>query len=407
MVMGRRQWALLALALLPLLVLACGETYSGSGYHTAPVATGTPTLGGIAGAYLDAELAAQDREHAEALATASAANHHLTVQAAQSVEDNAQAALQAATEATHQAIDHAGTMQVLDFNATAQMVAFDGTATAQARYETATAQSEVDNATATAQARYLTATTNAQRSTATARADWLTATAAAHQENQTATADAYYWQQTVAADRVTSTSVAVTATSEARAAERERLTQPLRTFGPWVVGALGIVGGGYIVWRFAVVAEIQGRQIRRDERGDAPIYAAGDAAAITLHDPDRSFWGTTTIIDGEVTVHETAPTPQHQARLVAGDQALDMLTRGSLNTEGCPSGFTRRQRASVAQRLVGPGRSQQGRGRGAIAGLRSVQVIEDLSQATRAGMIPPMLAAHAERDWIEGEWVDV
>ena len=34
-------------------------------------------------------------------------------------------------------------------------------------------------------------------------------------------------------------------------------------------------------------------------------------------------------IDGKVVeVHETAPSPDYQARVVAGDQALDIMTRG-------------------------------------------------------------------------------
>ena len=114
------------------------------------------------------------------------------------------------------------------------------------------------------------------------------------------------------------------------------------------------------------------------------------------------------VIDGKVvTVHETAPTPEFQARLVAGDQAVDMLTRGALNSDGRQQGrFTPRQRANVAQRLVGPGQQQQRPGQKAVRGLRSVQIIQDLSHATRIGMVQPLLADHAERDWIEGEWVD-
>jgi hypothetical protein len=419
---NRRRWALLVLALMPMLaLLGCGEAYPGSGYSSSPVATATPTLGGIAGAYLEAEEAENRLQEAEDLATVQAAQHQATAAVVQATMNAAASDADAAREwaaaqstATAQAISSHATIVALNIQATAQSAAFEATQTALFRYETATAQAAVAYATATAQtgnayatataqAQGLTATAEAQRATATTQAGQLTATAVTYRDNQTATADAHHWQQTVAAGNVTATSVAITATAQARVSERERLTHPLRTYGPWVLMTISVVAIGYIAWRFITVIEIRLRTLKRDARGDAPIYASGDGRAITLYDPDRNFWAGATIIDGQVIkVYETAPSASHQARLVAGDQAVDLVTRGPLDGER-QRPFTRRQRMGVARRLLAPPPQPQG----GIPGLRGVRVLRSVGQATSAGVIPPALAGSIEKDWIEGEWTEV
>ena len=411
----QRRWAFLALALVPMLaLLGCGEAYSGSGYRTSSVATSTPTLGGLAGAYYEAAQAEQELERAAAEATASAANSALTVQAAQSADDNAQAILDAAAAATSLAVDHNLTVQASNLNATAQTGAYRATATAQMEHATATAQASMENATATAQANdsYATATAQAQRATATvesqrttatSEARHMTAAAVAYNDGQTATADALNWTATARAVGLTATADAFTATAQARASDRERLTHPLRTYGPWMLMVVVVMAVGYVTWRFITVIEIRLRALKRDARGDAPIYASGDGRAITLYDPDRNFWAGATIIDGQVIeVYETAPSASHQARLVAGDQAIDLVTRGPLDGEGRRP-FTRRQRTNVAQRLLAPPPQPQA----GIPGLRGVRVLRSVGQATSAGVIPPALAGSIEKDWIEGEWTEV
>jgi hypothetical protein len=183
--------------------------------------------------------------------------------------------------------------------------------------------------------------------------------------------------------------------------QRQRLTHPLRTFGPWVLLVASVVSIGYIAWRLVTVLEIRLRALKRDARGDAPVYAAGSGRAITLFDPDRNFWAGATIIDGQVIqVYDTAPSPDYQARVVAGDQAVDLVTRGPLEGQ---RPFTRRQRTRVARRLSSTGpRQQQG-----VPGLRRVHVLRNIGQASSAGVIPPTLAGSIERDWVEGEWEEI
>jgi hypothetical protein len=86
--------------------------------------------------------------------------------------------------------------------------------------------------------------------------------------------------------------------------------------------------------------------------------------------------------------------------LVAGDQAVDLMTRGSLDNGGQA---TKRQRTRAAKRLAAPSSQRQG----GAPGLRGVRVVRNVGQATRAGVIPPALAGHVEKDWIEGEWEEV
>jgi hypothetical protein len=377
----QRRWVFLALALLPVLaLLGCGETYPGSAYpQPRPVVTVSPTLGGLAGAYLEAELAAGQREQAEAQATAQAALMVLTVQAADDAADAAQSAFQAQSQATARAIDARATIQVLDAQATAQAIALEATRTAEARHGTATAQAEITHVTATAAAWEATAASAAGHATATSVAGQATETAQAH-----------LWQQTVAAGHVTATAQARQQEQEEMDLRRARLTQPLRTFGPWVLLILSVIAIGYIGWRLIIVLEIRLRQLKRNA-----LYASGDErGAVTLLNLERFFWGSATIIDGEVVTHEPPPTPELQARVVAGDQAVEMMTRNS----GDHRPFTRRQRARVAKRLSGPTRT------GGVPGLRTVHVLRSVDQATRAGILPPALAHNVEKDWIEGEW---
>jgi chemotaxis protein histidine kinase CheA len=321
---------LLALAFLPLLCgLACGE--SASNYPSASVASATPTLGGVAGAFLEAELAENRLQEAEDLATVQAAQSQATVNAAASDADAAQEWVAAQATGTAQAISAHATIVALDIQATAQAAAFESTRTAEAQHGTATAQAASARGTATAQAErvHATATSVAERTTATAVARFATATAQAeratattdaYQAGQTATVDAHRWMQTVTAD-------AVTATAQAMIVQRERVTQPLRTWGPWILTLLAVVAVGFLGYRAFVVWELRKRALERDQRGDAPVLALQrPGGGVVIYDPDRA-WGPATIVDVDV-VHPNLAPPEYQERTTARDQAIDLATRG-------------------------------------------------------------------------------
>jgi hypothetical protein len=295
------------------------------------MATSTPTLGGIAGAYLAAEQAENRLQEESDLATVQAAQSQATVNAAASDADAAQEWVNAQGTATAQSISTHATLVFLNSQTTAQAAAFEATRTAEAQFGTATTQAGFDHATATARAEATratattmahraTATAGAQFATATTQAQQATATTEAYQAGLTATVDAHRWGQTTTAE-------AITATAEARVARREQVTEPLRTWGPWVFAVSFIAGMGFLGYRAFVVWELRKRTMERDQRGDAPLLALQrPGGGVVIYDPDRS-WGPATIIDAEVTQPSLAP-PEYQERTTARDQAVDLATRG-------------------------------------------------------------------------------
>jgi chemotaxis protein histidine kinase CheA len=359
--------------------------------------------------YVEAEMLRQLAAQAQATADAAAIEHQRRVAQMTAEAQAVERARASAAEATRQALDaqarqleiHAtATAQAAQAHAqaTTQAAAAQATATAQVAYVTATAQTAAIQATATEEARRTTATAQSQWATATTQAYAVQTTATAESRRATATVETHYWQQTIAAQQVTATAVARQQEQEEMELQRQRLTHPLRTFGPWVLLIASVAAIGYIAWRMVTVLEIRLRALKRDERGDAPVYAAGSGRAITLFDPDRNFWAGATIVDGQtIQVYDTAPSADHQARVVAGDQAVDLVTRGSLKGQ---RPFTRRQRTRVARRLSSAVPQQQ---QGTL-GLRGVRVLRSVGQATQAGVIPPALAGSIEADWVEGEW---
>jgi hypothetical protein len=409
---NRTRWTFLALAALSMLgVLLAGceyATYTPSAADLTRIVEeipAGPTRDMIQATavqrYVEAELLRQQAAQAQATADAAEIEHQRRVAQMTAEAQAVERARASAAEATRQALDAQQRQNEINATATAQAAQAQAQATAQAAAAQATATAQVAHATATAQAAAAQGTATAESRVATATAQSRRATATTQAGQATATIQAYYWQQTVSAQQVTATAVARQQEQEDMELQRQRLTHPLRTFGPWVLLVASVVSIGYIAWRMVTVLEIRLRALKRDARGDAPVYAAGSGRAITLFDPDRNFWAGATIIDGQVIqVYDTAPSPDHQARVVAGDQAVDLVTRGPLEGQ---RPFTRRQRTRVARRLSAtPPRRQQG-----IPGLRRVHVLRNIGQASSAGVIPPTLAGSIERDWVEGEWEEV
>jgi hypothetical protein len=411
---NRTRWAPLALAalsVLGVLLTGCEEyaTYTPSATDLTRIVEEIPAgptrdmiQATAVARYVEAERLRQQAAQARATADAAEIEHERRVAQMTAEAQAVERARASAAEATRQALDAQQRQNEINATATAQAAAAQATATAQVAHATATAHTAAIQATATEESRRATATAQSQQATATTQAYAAQTTATADGRRATATIEAYYWQQTISAEQVTTTALARQQEQEEMEVQRQRLTHPLRTFGPWVLLVASVAATGYIAWRLVTVLEIRLRALKRDERGDAPVYAAGSGRAITLFDPDRNFWAGATIIDGQVIqVYDTAPSADHQARVVAGDQAVDLVTRGSLEGQ---RPFTRRQRTRVARRLssAAPPRKQQG-----VPGLRRVHVLRSIGQATSTGVIPPPLAGSIERDWVEGEWEEV
>jgi hypothetical protein len=238
-----------------LITMACAETVTvtpASYAVSRPPVTSTMLQPTVEQAQVNAYLAGLDSElKAMAwykLATATAQVAHAT-------------ATQRAADATATADIAYATATAIAWQTTVQAAQVQATATAgaQAAYATATAQAAIDHATATAivEARQATATSVAAQATATADAVMF-------QQRATATGAAWAFQATGTAEtaRTMATVQAATAAKAHMAAERERITHPVRAYGPWIL--LGLFGGVVVVGlvRLFRVAEIRARVVK-------------------------------------------------------------------------------------------------------------------------------------------------
>lgn len=263
------------------------------------------------------------------------------------------------------------TLQKVRALETATAVAARATATAQAQAAMATRSAWEIQATRTAWEASTTATAQARRATATAEtAAWIQAA--------TATRAAWELQATQTAVHASALATAEAARAEqARLeAERERLTYPVRAYGPWV---MIIATFALMIWaarRLTRAVENRIRAIPRDPRGDAPILVLPlQGGGEVIVDPDRSF-GPALEIRGGVAQPQLAP-PDYQAAVTARDQAVDLVNRG------LPGQAPRRRRLPP----------------GFDGGLRRVMVLRRLDQAAMAGILPPPMAQALEADW--------
>ncbi len=243
------------LAFVTLITMACAETVTvtpASYAVSRPPVTSAMLQPTVEQAQVNAYLAGLDSElKAMAwykLATATAQVAHAT-------------ATQRAADATATADIAYATATAMAWRTTVQAAQVQATATAgaQAAYATATAQAAIDQATATA-------IVEARQATATALAVQATTTADAVMFQQRATATGAAWAVQATGTAETAHTVAtVQAASAAKAhmaAERERITHPVRAYGPWILlGLFGIVTVVGLVRLFRV-AEIRARVVK-------------------------------------------------------------------------------------------------------------------------------------------------
>jgi len=225
----------------------------------------------------------------------------MTAQAAAEAAWNAATAEAQMTHNAQDAIARA-TSDALAVQVTAQAMNATTTAVAQEARATATAQAAIQAATATAQAMNATATTWARNMTATA----------------------------VAVD-AQGTATAATATAQAiqHRSERERMTQPLQTFGPWMLLITVIIASGWTGYRFAQVLEARARVIRRkaDEGEPLVLMERDENGKERLALPLRSFYAILT--PGE------QPPDQFQDKATARQQLANvMLAQAQVGRSG-------------------------------------------------------------------------
>lgn len=220
------------------------------------------------------------------------------------------------------------TQQVVDATSTAVRYAEDSKQTQEASAATKTVWNVTVAAgkaqdTATAQANFAasTATSAAQATATQATVLGQTATIVAR---ETSTAE-YKTQQApiVAAQQ---TEVKARAISADLAAEREKMTNGVIAWGPWVGFAVALAAAIYFARQYLRV-----RAFKPDERGDAPYLVIDGAKVLDLDALPGALLDLKT---------QTAPlltSPENTAQIKARDQFID------LNTRGLPNQFQERK----------------------------------------------------------------
>jgi hypothetical protein len=217
------------------------------------------------------------------------------------------------------------TRDALDAEAQATYAALNARATAQALDAMATQQAKSERATATAEVVQATATERAYRATATKQAQDATATAT----REMATATAVAWAANVQATQHAAQAVAIQATAQAieRREERERMTQPLKTFGPWGLLVLGLAALAWLVVQLLPIVKAKLGTVRRDERGDPPLLLLAQGNVLALLDPTRG-WGPATRMEAGSITQPLLTEPEYQDGTTKRAQFVDWRKGG-------------------------------------------------------------------------------
>ncbi len=333
----------------------------------------------------DARLRAEDARLAEQ-------NAETERKAAEAERDRQIIAMTAEAQAVVDARENAAlaTRQAINSQATAQAVAIDATRQAQNLSAEATAQVVRVAQTATADAQNVTATSRAARATATVQSANETATAT--REAATATIQTRL-------DNAQATAVQATAASVARQEERERITQPLLTFAPWLLGLLGVallVILGIYAWR---LFEDRARLVRRNpDEGEPIMLITRERMAL----PMRQFGSYQDMTQGAENAPLLAPSAKCQENATARQQTANAIQARQV-------GKVAEAKSQHPKIVVLPPAGQRPRpqsrtrAQGSEPGLLGVQAVGALDEAAAAGLLPPGLAEAIETQWQEVE----
>jgi len=342
-------------------------------YVAAEDARGTAQA---SGATIDAASATVQASTAQRL-TAQANERHQRTQMtaeAQAIANQATAEAQAIEDARASAA--AATLQALNVQATTQ--ALNLAATQQALDWNATAMAEARNSFETTEAHDATATTASHNATLTAEARNIAATAQKQSDDAQATV------------------VQATAASVARIEERERITEPLRAFAPWLVGAIGavlLVIVGIYAWR---LFEDRARLVRRKpDEGEPIMIISRERVSLPL----RLAQGYADMTQGR----ENAPLLAHSAE---AQDAATMRQQTANAIQARQVGEVAQAKSKhparvVVQRQPTAAQRRRRQRQRTESGLIGVTPVAALADAAESGMLPPQLAQAIEAQWTE------
>jgi len=310
-----------------------------------------------------------------------------------------------AVQQTATAVAIRATASVEAARATATQGAADARATATAWQTTVEAQQAAATATAQAQQAAATATARAEAAQATATTQAVRATSTAHvaASNATATVEMGHWQiqatATKGAANAIATAQAAQAEQEKLRADRQRMIQPIMTYGPWALLLALVCVVTYGGLRLLKVFEDRKRVVET-ETGQILVVDGRRVGLPTRH------WGPLLDLDERPALAASAAQQDDVTR-------RDQLT-GAIRAAHPPAGSagnrrpTQRQReaAQLLQRVPRPG--QQTRLFRGAPGIRQVYTIRQIRHAVLGNVVPPKLGDAIEQDWeaqvVEGKY---
>jgi hypothetical protein len=390
-------WIWLMIGGLLVVTMACGSSTQVTSYDNPPAVTSTVLRPTVEAAQVEAyqsSIQAQhtlDAVHAMETATAVAERQTATaIAVAERRTATAQAAHKTATAVAIQA-----TASVEAARATATQGAAYANATATAWQTTVEAQQAAATATARAASARATATTEAVRATSTAH------TAAS---NATATAEMSMFQIHATATKGAANAIATAQAAQAQEAElraeRQRMIQPLMTYGPWILLIVIVVLMAYGALRLLKVFEDRKRVVET-QTGQILIV---DGRRVGM--PTRQ-WGPMLDLDERPSLSADA---EQQDNVTRRDQITGAIraSHPPTGSSGSRSNAIRRQQ-EASEWLQHRPRSvpTQSTFRGA-PGIRRVYTLRQIEHAVLSNVVPPKLGDAIQQDWksqvVEGEY---
>ena len=408
--MNTKTWIVWLIIIASVLTLMACESSSATTYQNPPAITSTALRPTVEAAQVEAYQSGIQAQHTldavHAMQTATAIAERQTATAEAMFERQTATAVAAQQTATAGAIQATASAEAA--RATATQGAANATATATAWQTTVEAQQAMATATAEAQQAAATATAQAASALATATEQAVRATSTAHTaaSNATATVEMGFYQihatATKGAANAVATAQAAQAEQEKLRADRQRVLQPLTTYGPWalLVVALGFAGWG----AYRLLRTFEDRKRVIETPTGQIIVVRGSRVAM----PTRN-WAPMMDMDERPAL---AADHHEQDDVTRRDQITGAIRAAHppVNSGGSTASTRKRREATQLLQQHASSRSQT-RSFGGAPGIGRIVVLKRIDHAIQGGIVPPNLARAIEQDWqrqvVDGEYREV